>query len=100
MSQYDLPGLYQFLQQTPEKGLRQMLVDQKPIGDVHFNLLIKVIRACDEVKFCEHAEKKDFPKIKLGPAEIKIKEKFWEDCFQTFQSRGLLNPALPQKTAA
>src|SRR5690349_14573768 len=97
MSQYDLPGLYDFLTNTPEGGLRKMLVDQKPITDVHFNMLMKVIRNCKVDQFCEHVEKKDFPKIKFSPNEIKLKEKFWDECFKTFESRGLLNPALPEK---
>jgi hypothetical protein len=100
MSQYDLNGLYEFLQQTPEQGLRKMLVDNKPMGDVHFNLLVKIIRGCTAQDFATHADKSDFPKIKLGPAEQKIKEKFWTDCFQTFKARGLLNPADPSKAAA
>lgn len=100
MSQYDLNGLYEFLAHTPEQGLRKMLVDQKPMGDVHFNLLLKVVRAGNAEQFCKHVEASDFPKVKMGPAEIKLKENFWKDCFKTFEARGLLNPALPQKIAA
>lgn len=96
--QYDVPGLYDFLTNTPESGLRKMLVDNKSFTDVHFSLLMKVVRGCDETKFCEHAEKADFPKVKFGPAEIKIKEKFWNDCFTHLAGKGLLNPA--QKKAA
>jgi hypothetical protein len=92
MSQYDLNGLYEFLQQTPEQGLRKMLVDQKPMGDAHFNLLMKIVRGCSCEDFCSHVDKSDFPKIKMGPAEQKIKDKFWADCFQTFAARGILNP--------
>jgi hypothetical protein len=99
MSQYDVPGLFQFLANTPEQGLRKMLVDQKPMTDVHFNLLMKVVRSGDEAQFCTHVEKKDFPKIKMGPAEQKLKEKFWDDCFKTFEARGILNPATSQKAA-
>ena len=95
MSSYDLPGLYQFLSQTPEQGLRKMLVDQKPMTDVHFSLMIKVVRT-GEPAFCEHADKKDFPKIKFSPNETKLKDKFWDDCFQTFKARGILNPAAPK----
>jgi hypothetical protein len=98
MSQYDYAGLYQFLQQTPEQGLRKMLIDQKTFTDAHFNLMIKVIRGCQESDFCSHAEKTDFPKIKMGPAEQKIKEKFWTDLTTVCQSRGILSPA--QKAAA
>ncbi|MFN7453379.1 MAG: hypothetical protein ACK5RO_01835 [Pseudobdellovibrionaceae bacterium] len=100
MSQYDLVGLFEFLAHTPEQGLRKMLVDNKPMSDVHFGLLLKVVRAGGASEFAEHVEKNDFPTVKLGPAEQKLKEKFWGDCFQTFQNRGLLNPALPQKIAA
>jgi hypothetical protein len=100
VSQYDLLGLYDFLKQTPEQGLRKMLCDNKPMGDVHFNLLKKVLSSCSADQFKDLAEKSDFPKIKFSPAEVKLKDKFWSDCFQTFQARGLLNPAGPVKQAA
>jgi hypothetical protein len=93
MSGYDLPGLYQFLAQTPEQGLRKMLVDQKPMTDAHFSLLLKVVRHAGETEFCGHADKQDFPKVKFSPGETKVKDKFWADCFQTFKARGILNPA-------
>lgn len=99
MSQYDLVGLYDFLQQTPEQGLRKMLVDGKPMTEAHFNLMVKIVRGCNAADFAAHADKADFPKIKFGPSEVKIKEKFWADCFQTFKARGLLNPAAPGKAA-
>ncbi|MBX2988653.1 MAG: hypothetical protein KF802_12220 [Bdellovibrionaceae bacterium] len=99
MSQYDVPGLYQFLLHTPEQGLRKMLVDNKPMSEAHFNLLMKVVKTCDEAAFCQHFEKTDFPKVKMGPAETKLKEKFWADCVNCFNSRGLLGPAI-QKPAA
>lgn len=98
MSSFDIPSLYEFLAHTPEQGLRKMLVDPKSFTDVHFNLMLKIVRNCDVTHFSEHVEKSDFPKIKMGAAEIKIKEKFWADLFAVCQSRGLLNPA--QKTAA
>jgi len=97
--QYDVPGLFDFLTNTPETGLRKMLVDNKTFTDVHFNMMMKITRACDEAKFCEHAEKADFPKIKFGPAEIKIKEKFWNDCFTCLSGKGLLNPAQKKHAA-
>ena len=101
MSQkYDVPGLYEFLTQTPEAGLRKILVDNKPFTEAHFNLLIKVVRGCDEAKFTECFDKCEFPKVKMGPAETKVKEKFWADAVATFDSRGLLNPAMPTKVAA
>lgn len=98
MSQYDIPSLYQFLLHTPEQGLRKMLVDNKPFSESHFNLLMKVVKNCNETSFGEHFEKNDFPKVKMGPAEQKLKEKFWTDCVSCFSSRGLLTPA--QKVAA
>lgn len=98
MSQYDLPALHEFLLHTPEQGLRKMLVDQKPFTEVHFNLLMKIVKNCPVEQFAGHFDKADFPKIKMGPAEQKIKEKFWQDCVACFNSRGLLSPA--QKAAA
>jgi hypothetical protein len=98
MSQYDYAGLYQFLAHTPEQGLRKMLVDPKTFTDAHFNLMLKVVRAGSETDFCGHAEKSDFPKVKMGPAEMKIKEKFWTDLTTVCSSRGILGPA--QKAAA
>lgn len=99
MSQYDLPNLFQFLHNTPEGGLRKMLVDNKPFTEGHFNLLTKILRNCDEKAFCEHFDKGDFPKIKMSPADQKLKEKFWGECIACFNSRGLLSPA-DKKAAA
>lgn len=94
MSQYDLGSLYDFLQHTPEQGLRKMLVDGKPMTDVHLSLLVKIVRNCKQEDFASHFEKEDFPKIKMGPAEMKIKEKFWKDCVAACNSRGLLTPSI------
>ncbi len=99
MTQYDLPAMYDFLHSTPEQGLRKMLVDGKPMTDVHFQMLMKIVRNVSCEDFCKHVEANDFPKIKMGPAEVKLKEKLWKDCFHTFQQRGLLNPAQPKKAA-
>ena len=93
MSQYDIQSLHEFLLHTPEQGLRKMLVDGKPITEVHFSLLMKVTTACKLEEFSGHLEKEDFPKIKFGPAEQKIKDKFWKDCVAGFNARGLLTPA-------
>jgi hypothetical protein len=92
MSQFDYRGLHEFLTQTPEQGLRKMFVDGKPFTDVHFSLLLKIVRGVGHEDFAKHAEAADFPKIKYGPAETKIKDKFWGDCQQVWKSRGLLNP--------
>jgi hypothetical protein len=96
---YDIKSLHEFLTHTPEAGLRGMLIDKKNITDVHFNLLVKVARATSGEKFTEHFEKKDFPKLKMGPAEIKIREKFWDACTATLLERGLLQPAVATKNA-
>lgn len=100
MSQYDTQSLYDFLFHTPEAGLRKMLVDKKNMTDIHCGLLIKIVKNCSMEQFAEHFEKKDFPKIRLGPAEMKIKEKFWDQCMVTLAERGLLQPATVQKLAA
>lgn len=99
MSQYDVPNLYNFLHQTPEAGLRKMLVDNKPFSEVHFNMMMKVVRACNESQFTEHFEKQDFPKCKFSANEIKLKEKFWSDAMTCWNSRGLLTPAVATKAA-
>ena len=99
MSQYDLPGLYQFLSSTPEQGLRKMFVDGKPMTEGHFNLLMKMVRACNEPSFCQHIEQGDWPKIKFSANDLKLRENFWSDCFKAFESRGILNPA-DRKVAA
>jgi hypothetical protein len=97
MSQYDTAGLHEFLIHTPEGGLRKMLVDKNPMTDVHFNLLMKVAKGCNAEEFGEHLEKKTFPKVRLGPAEMKLKEKFWDECMKACQSRGILQPKVATK---
>ncbi|PIS10389.1 MAG: hypothetical protein COT73_09630 [Bdellovibrio sp. CG10_big_fil_rev_8_21_14_0_10_47_8] len=77
-----------------------MLVDGKPITDVHLNLLLKIVRGCQADEFANCFEQQQFPKVKMGPAEQKIKEKFWQDIEQGCNSRGLLNPAVATKVAA
>ncbi len=92
MSLYDTQSLYDFLLHTPESGLRKMLVDRNKMTDVHCNLLVKIVRSCTEAQFTEHFEKQDFPKLRMGPAEAKIKEKFWADCTALLLERGVLQP--------
>jgi hypothetical protein len=99
MSLYDMHSLHDFLFHTPESGLRKMLIDRKNITDVHCNLLFKIVKSTSPDQFAEHFEKKDFPKLRFGPAEMKIKEKFWDDCVATLLERGILQPAV-QKAAA
>lgn len=91
-SNYDANMIYQFLTQTPESALRKMLID-KSFSDVHFNMLIKTIRSTNEEQFCAHFYNCTFPKAKFKADEINLKEKFWGDCVQCLNSRGLLSPA-------
>ena len=100
MSQkYDVPNLYNFLTQTPEAGLRKMLVDNKPFTEAHFNLMMKIVRGCNESQFTEHFDKQDFPKVKMNANDIKLKEKFWADAVTTWNNRGLLTPAVATRAA-
>lgn len=94
---YDGNLLYQFLVNTPEGALRKMLISPQ-FSDVHFNFLMKIVRCGDENQFCEHFYKEDFPKIKLGPKEIPLKENFWSAAEKALNQHGLLSPA--QKAAA
>ena len=100
MSLYDSRSLHDFLFHTPESGLRKMLIDRKNITDVHCNLLFKIVKSTTPDQFSELFDKHEFPKLRLGPAELKIKEKFWADCTATLLERGLLQPATPVKMAA
>lgn len=94
MSQYDILGLHDFLVHTPEKGVRQMIIDRTRITDSHCNLLLKIAKNCSAEEFSIHFENQSFPKIRLTPAEGKIKEKFWNDCLGILLERGILQPAV------
>ena len=94
MSQYDPNEMYEFLSMTPEKGLRQILVDSKTFTDVHFNMLIKVVRNGSKESFCEHYTKNDYPKIKFNPNEIKIKESFWATLTTVLSQKGIIQPSI------
>ncbi len=96
---YDFQSLHDFLTQTPEQGLRKMLVDQKTFTEAHLSLLLKVVRTGPAENMQKHFEAKDFPKTKLSPSETKIKEKFWGDLELTLKARGILQPAQPAKAA-
>lgn len=89
---FDVANLYQFLTQTPESGLRKMLVDGKPMTEVHFNLMLKVVRHGNEQEFTKFCEGGAFPPVRLSPKEQPLKETFWNDCLKTFGARGLLQP--------
>ena len=94
---YDANMLHQFLTQTPESALRKMLID-KSFSEIHFNMMMKVLRSTNEEQFCDHFNNSTYPKAKFNANEINLKEKFWNDCTTALNSRGLLSPA--QKSAA
>lgn len=96
---YDISNLYQFLTQTPEGGLRKMLVDGKPMTEIHFNLMMKVVKHGDEKEFTLFCESGNFPPIRLSPKEQAMKETFWNDCLKTFGARGLLQPGNSKSVA-
>ena len=100
MNQYDYAGLFQFLHQTPEKGLRPMLIDPKSFTEVHFGLLMKIVKTCNEAQFVQHIEKSDYPKMRFGNAEEKLREKFWKDCEACFLQRGILSTTTKKPVAA
>ena len=69
-----------------------MLVDGKPMTEIHFNLMMKVVKHGDEKEFANFCESGNFPAIRLSPKEQTLKETFWNDCLKTFGARGLLQP--------
>lgn len=91
MENYDIEGLFQFLSETPEKGLRKMLVDSN-FTEMHFNILMKVVRNCTQGEFCSIYGSQDFPKMRFNDKELKIKEKFWKEAQSCFLQRGILSP--------
>lgn len=95
-TQYDAALVHQFLCNTPEKALRQMLVGPQ-FTEPCFNLLMKISR-CAEDDFCEHFYNETFPKFNLTAKEIAIKESFWPNCIKVLDQHGLLSPA--QKAVA
>ena len=96
---YDAKMLYEFLTHTPESALKKMLVD-KNFTDLHFTMMMKILRSSDEGKFCDHFYNSTFPKAKFNANEINAKETFWNNCIKALDSHGLLSPASPQKIVA
>lgn len=87
-----LPQAYQFLLHTPEKGLRSLMMDPAFFSEVHFNLMLKIVRGCDEAAFCQHFSAQTFPKVKMSANEMKVKEKFWSDLEKKLLQQGLMTP--------
>lgn len=96
MSQYDPNEIYEFLSNTPEKGLRQILMDNKSFTEPHFNMMLKIVRNGNKETFSEHYLKSDFPKIKFNPNETKIKETFWSTLTNVLAQKGLIQPSTPK----
>lgn len=92
MAQYDPNEIHGFLSQTPEKGLRQIMVDPKNFTEVHFNMLMKILRTSSKEAFIECFEKNEFPKIKFSANEIKLKENFWTVCCTALANKGIISP--------
>ncbi len=91
MSQFDPNEMFEFLSNTPEKGLRQILADKSFTND-HFTMMFKIIRTGNKESFCEHYTKSDYPKIKFSPNETKIKETFWATLTTLMSQKGLIQP--------
>lgn len=85
-----LPQAYQFLVHTPEKGLRSLLIDPQVFTEAHFVFMLKIVRACDEAKFCEHFTVQTFPKIKMNANDLQMKEKFWPALEKKLLQQGLM----------
>ncbi|NUM59515.1 MAG: hypothetical protein HUU56_12830 [Bdellovibrionaceae bacterium] len=94
MSQYDANEIFDFLSQTPEKGLRQLMLDPKKFTEVHFNMLLKIIRTTKKDSFVDFYNKNEFPKIKFNPNEVALKEGFWQACSQTLAAKGIISPVV------
>lgn len=95
---YDGAALYQFLTQTPESGLRKLLIEGA-FTQNHFNLLMKLVRQTNEEAFAKHFSALDFPKLKYNATEINLKEKFWNDCIKVCNQRGLLSEIIVKAAA-
>lgn len=94
----DISGVLSFIQSTPEGNLRKMLVGAD-LTEVHFRLLLKVAKGGSEADFISAFQAETLPKIRLSPAEIKIKEGFWGVCKKKLGSLGLLSLSSTPKAA-
>ncbi len=92
MSQYDSIEIHTFLSQTPEKGLKQIMLDPKHFTEIHFNMLMKILRNCSKETFIDCLDKNDFPKLRFTANELKLKETFWASCCQALASKGIVSP--------
>lgn len=91
MNTNEVNSVYEFLLHTPEDGVRRMLLDPSDFGDGYVRMALKIVRACGADEFAGHFEQGDFPRIKMGPADIKIRDSFWPQFKSTLEKRGLLS---------
>lgn len=91
-SRDDLNSVYGFLRSTGEGNLKKMLVGGK-MTDMHFRMLIKIVRGCSEDDFIKCLEQASFPKVKFNGPEMEAKETFWPIALQSLGNVGLLQPA-------
>lgn len=89
-SDQDVSGVLEFIKSTPESSLRKMLMAGE-MTEVHFRLLMKIAKQGAESDFVAAFQSDTLPKLRLNPAEIKIKEHFWKVCKQKLAATGLLN---------
>jgi len=94
-SDQDIIGVLGFLKSTPESSLRKMLVSGE-LSDVHFRLLMKIAKQGPEADFVSSFQGDSLPKLRLSPAEIKIKEHFWKVCKAKLAGTGLLSINAPK----
>lgn len=81
-----------FLKQTPEAGLRKMLVD-KSLTEAHFRILMKLAKGCPEAEFVDAFTKDTMGKLRLSPKEAPLKDTFWSVCLAKFVGLGLISKA-------
>ncbi len=95
----EISTLYAFLKQTGEGNLRKMFVQGK-ITEIHFNLLMKVVRQTNENDFVSHFQAATFPKLKLNAGELAVREHVWGLATSAFVNMGLLPKDTEQKKVA
>jgi hypothetical protein len=96
-SDSDIASVFQFLKDTPEGPLRKMMVGAD-LTENQFRLFLKVVRGCPEPIFIEMFKAEDFPKIRMTPAELPMRETLWPICKKKLAVLGLL--AASTKAAA
>jgi hypothetical protein len=88
----ELKSLHGFLKSTGEGNLKKMLCGGR-MTDAHLRILLKVARAVKEDEFITHYEASTFPKVKMSPEEIGLKEAFWGIAMEACAKVGLVTAA-------